>query len=46
MGMEKYTVIYRTSIYSLIQVTYMVKFLMVDDNLQSFDTDYCDPFQM
>ena len=46
MWMEKYTVIYLTSIYYLIQVAYIVKVLTVDDNLQWFDTEYCDPFQM
>ena len=46
MRMETYTVVYPTSIYCLIQVTYTVKVFTVDDNLQLFDTDYCDPFQM
>ena len=45
MQMEKYTLIYLKSV-CLIQVTYTVKVFMVDDNLQSFDTDYHDPVQM
>ena len=46
MRMGKYTVIYPTSIYCLIQVTYTVKVVTADEKLQSFDTDYCDLFQV
>ena len=46
MRMGKYTVIYLTSIYCLIQVTYTVKVVTADEKLQSFDTDYCDLFQV
>ena len=33
-------------IYDFGKVNNVVKVVTVDDNLQSFDTDYCEPFKL
>ena len=40
----KYGLLYEFSKHKKVKNT--VKFVIVDDNLQSFDTDYCGSFQM